>query len=293
MPTDDPLGPLPPYDLTDRQVVRAIEHERHVQARKDFSQHWLVNRDVLDQIIQAAELTRQTTVLELGAGMGVLTAELARRAGHVVAVEIERGVVAILHKTVKRYDNVEIIAQDLLQFDPAAHFGDAPYSIVANLPYAVTSMAIRTFLEMAHPPTSMVLLVQFEVAERICAKPGDMSLLALSTQWYSTPRIIARVPARSFMPPPEVDSAIIRLDLHPPPVTGEVRDRLFAIARVAFSQRRKQLHNVLPAGLHLSAAQVQAWLAAAEIAPDRRPQTLSIPEWVKLAEIDPFKLPVH
>ncbi len=286
----DALGPPPPYDLTNPREVRSVERMYHLHARKSFSQHWLVDRDALDAIVAATAPTRATNILEVGAGLGVLTAELARRAGRVVAVEIERDVMPALHDMTAPYTNVEIVNADLLNVDPAQIFDTAPYTFVANLPYAITAAALRHFLEAAHQPERLVVLIQKEVADRLVAKPGDMSLLGLSVQFYATPRVVARVPATSFMPPPQVDSAVVALDVHPVGVTNMVRDRLFAIARAAFAQRRKQLHNVLPAALHLSAAQVQEWLASADIAADRRPQTLSVDEWIRLAETDPRRM---
>ena len=285
---NDALGPLPPYDLTNPRDVHSVERMFHLRARKSFSQHWLTDRAALDAIVTAARLTRASTVLEVGAGMGVLTAELGRRAGRVVAIEIERDVMPVLREMTSAYPQVEIVNADLLDIEPAQFFKDTPYTLVANLPYAITAAALRHFLEAAaHPPAHMVILIQKEVAERLIAKPGDLSLLGLSVQFYSTPEIVMRVPAASFMPPPRVDSAIVALVVHPAPVPVVIRDRLFKIARVAFSQRRKQLHNVLPGALHLSAEQVQAWLAGVGIAPDRRPQTLSLAEWIQLAESDP------
>ncbi len=281
------LGPPSRLDLTDPRVVRDLMKRHNIEAQKSFSQHWLADRDVLDAIVQAAELTRADTVLEVGAGMGVLTVELGRRAGRVVAVEIEREVMRALREVTKPYPTIEIYNTDLLKINPTEYFGETPYKLVANLPYAITALTLRHFLEAAHPPTRIVILIQREVAERILAQPGEMSLLALSVQFYSTPRLITRVPARSFVPPPQVDSAVIELASHPPPLTGEARARLFAIAKLAFAQRRKQLHNVLPQALHMSAAQVGAWLAAAGITPDRRAQTLSVAEWVRLTELDP------
>ena len=283
----DALGPLPPYDLTNPRDVRSVERMFHLRARKSFSQHWLVDQDALAAIVSAATLTRTTTVLEVGAGMGVLTAELARRAGRVVAVELERDVIPVLQEMTAAYPNAEIVNADLLDVDPAQLFGTTPYTFVANLPYAITAAALRHFLEAAHPPARLVVLIQKEVADRLVAKPGDMSLLGLSVQFYTTPQLIMKVPAASFMPPPQVDSAIVALDFHAPTVPTVVRDRLFQIAKGAFAQRRKQVHNTLPGALHLSAEQVHAWLAAVGIAPDRRPQMLSVAEWIRLAETDP------
>ena len=285
--SNETLGPLPPYDLTNPRDVRSVERMFHLHARMSFSQHWLVDRDALDAIAAAAQLTRATSVLEVGAGMGVLTAELGRRAGRVVAVEIERDVLPVLREMTAAYPQVEVVNGDLLDIEPAQFFDATPYTLVANLPYAITAAALRHFLEAAHPPARMVILIQKEVAERLVAKPGDLSLIGLSVQFYSTPTIVRKVSAASFLPPPKVDSAIVVLDVHPSGVPSAVRDRLFQIARVAFSQRRKQLHNVLPGALHLSAEQVATWLAGVGISPDRRAQTLSLAEWVQLAESDP------
>jgi 16S rRNA (adenine1518-N6/adenine1519-N6)-dimethyltransferase len=283
----DAIGPPARLDLTDPRVLRDLMKRHNIEAQKAFSQHWLADRDVLEAIVDAAEITRADTVLEVGAGMGVLTVELGRRAGRVVAVELERDVIRALREVTKPYPNIEIYETDLLKIDPTAYFGATPYKLVANLPYAITALTLRHFLEAAHPPERIVILIQREVAERILASPGEMSLLALSVQFYATPRFVASVPARSFVPPPKVDSAVIALDRHLPPLVGEARTRLFAIAKLAFAQRRKQLHNVLPRALHMSAAQVGAWLDAAAITPDRRPQTLSVAEWVRLTELDP------
>ena len=283
----DALGPLPPYDLTDKREVRRVERMYDLHARKSFSQHWLVDRAALDAIVTAAEITRASTILEVGAGLGVLTAELGRRAGRVVAVEIERDVMPVLKTMTKDYPQVEIINSDLLKIDPATVFGDTPYTIAANLPYAITAKALRHFLEATHKPQRLVVLVQKEVAERITAKPGELSMLAISVQFYGTPRIIAAVPASSFFPPPKVDSAIIVIDVVPQELDPAVRDRLFALAKATFAQRRKQLHNTMPGALHLSTTQVHDWLAAVNISPERRPQTLSMAEWIALAETDP------
>jgi 16S rRNA (adenine1518-N6/adenine1519-N6)-dimethyltransferase len=195
----------------------------------------------------------------------------------------------VLRKMTKIYPQVEILNADLLTVNPDQVFGDAPYKLVANLPYAITAMTMRRFLDEVRPPERVVVLVQKEVAERITAQPGDMSLLALNVQMTMTPRIVARVPAQSFMPPPKVDSAIVAMEAHPPLATGETLARVFVLAKLAFAQKRKQLHNILPMALHLSTAQVTEWLAAAGIAVDRRPQTLSVADWVRLADTMPGK----
>ena len=286
-------GPEPPYDLTDARVVRRVEQVYHLHARKSFSQHWLTDCDALKQIVDASCLTPTTTVLEVGAGMGVLTAKLARRAGRVIAVEIERDVWPVLRDMTGGYPHVELLNTDLMRIDPARLFAGTPYTFVANLPYAITSHALRYYLESSQQPERMVVLIQYEVAERLVAQPGDMSLLSLSVQMYSTPRIVAHVPAHSFSPPPEVDSAIVVLEMHPPLADVAVRERMFKIAKQAFSQRRKQLHNILPGALHIAPERVQDWLASVDIAPDRRPQTLSLDEWIRLTENDPRPWKAH
>jgi 16S rRNA (adenine1518-N6/adenine1519-N6)-dimethyltransferase len=156
------------------------------------------------------------------------------------------------------------------------------YKVVANLPYYITSAVLRHLLEAVQPPALAVVMVQWEVAQRICAQPGDLSLLAVSVQFYAQPRIVQRVPAAAFSPRPQVDSAILQLRVRPQPAVDAAPDRFFTIVRAGFSQKRKQMHNSLAAGLDMDKAAVQAWLAAAEIDPTRRAETLSLAEWGEL-----------
>jgi len=159
------------------------------------------------------------------------------------------------------------------------------YQVVANLPYYITSQAIRQLLEAPVPPYRMVLMVQREVAERIIAEPGDMSLLALSVQLYGEPRLVQRVPATAFYPRPSVGSAVLRVDLHEQPLAdAAARERVFRLARAAFGQRRKQIHNSLAANLGLTKDVIRGHLCASGIDPHRRPQSLAIDEWLRLAE---------
>jgi 16S rRNA (adenine1518-N6/adenine1519-N6)-dimethyltransferase len=161
----------------------------------------------------------------------------------------------------------------------------SPYKVVANLPYYITSAALRHVLEARQRPTLAVVMVQKEVAERICAEPGEMSLLAVSVQFYAHPRLVHRVPAGAFFPPPKVDSAVLRLEVYPEPAAPNVPPkRFFQVARAGFGQKRKQLGNSLSAGLALPKAQVQAALQAAGIDPARRAETLSLEEWGRLCE---------
>src|SRR2546425_9778884 len=237
-----------------------------MRPNKAFGQNFLVDRSILLCIVEAAEIHPGDQVLELGAGTGVLTRELAKRARRVVAVELEHNMLSLLGETTRNYTNVELIERNLLYVDPADIFGSEPYKLVANLPYYITAPTFRHFLESANPPRLIVVMVQQEVAQRIVAEPGDLSLLAVSIQFYGRPRIIARVPASAFYPPPKVDSAILRIDLQAEaPLAAVEREKFFRVVQAGFSERRKQLHNSLTHGLHRKNEDIRAWLEAADI----------------------------
>jgi 16S rRNA (adenine1518-N6/adenine1519-N6)-dimethyltransferase len=270
-------------DLTNVRDLRNLLLTHNMRPNKAFGQNFLIDRAALMKIVEAAEITQDDDVLELGAGTGVLTRELARRARRVVAVEIERDMLALLGETTATYQNVELVERNLLFLQPTEVFGQTPYKLVANLPYYITAPTFRHFLEDENPPRLFVVMVQLEVAQRIVAEPGDLSLLGVSVQFYGQPKIIARVPAQSFYPAPKVDSAILRIDLHPQtPLTHEERDRFFRVVQAGFSARRKQLHNSLTQGLHHKNENIRAWLSEAAIDASRRAETLSIPEWIQL-----------
>jgi len=270
-------------DLTNIRELRNFLYAHHIRPNKAFGQNFLVDRDVLQHIVEAAEVHGGDQVLELGAGTGVLTRELAKRARRVVAVELEREMLSLLAKTTHNYTNVEIMERNLLYVDPREIFGSDSYKLVANLPYYIASPTFRHFLESTNPPCLFVVMVQYEVAQRIVATPGDLSLLGISIQFYGDPKIIAHVPARAFYPAPKVDSAILRIDLKDEvPLTPEQRDSFFRLVQAGFSERRKQLHNSLAHGLHRKNADVQPWLLAANIDPSRRAETLSIEDWLRL-----------
>ncbi len=275
-------------DLTDVQELRNLLYAHNMRPNKSFGQNFLVDRSVLMRIVEAAEITESDSILEVGAGTGVLTRELAQRARRVVAVELERDMLALLEKTTQRYANVELLARNLLFLNPVDVFGDTPYKLVANLPYYITAPTFRHFLESENPPQCIVVMVQQEVAERIVATPGDMSLLAISVQFYGRPRIIEQVPARAFYPAPRVDSAILRIDVNPQnsptPLTIEERDRFFRVVQAGFSEKRKQVHNSLSRGMHRKDEDIRACLATANIDPSRRAETLSIEEWLRVWE---------
>lgn len=270
-------------DLTNIGELRNLLYAHNMRPNKAFGQNFLVDRNVLSQVVEAAEIVPTDSILEVGAGTGVLTRELAQRAQCVVAVEIERDMLTLLEKTTASYPNVELVARDLLLLNPAELFEQDPYKLVANLPYYITAPTFRHFLESANPPTLLVVMVQWEVAQRMTAEPGDLSMLGLSVQFYGRPRIVARVPANAFYPAPKVDSAILRVDVQPYTTLSQAeRDSFFRLVQAGFAARRKQLHNSLTHGLHYKNEIIREWLAAASIDASRRAETLSLDEWLHL-----------
>ncbi len=257
-----------------------------LQPKKSLGQNFLVDPSGLDKVMQAAGLSPEDTVLEIGAGLGSLTVLLAQTVRRVIAVEIDRGLIAPLTEAVSEYDNVQIVEGDILKIPPEElNLGEA-YLVVANIPYYISSAIIRRLLETQNRPARIVLTVQQEVAERICAKDGKFSLLALSVQVFGVPRIQARIAAGCFYPAPDVDSAVLSITLYPQPlITTEELDAFFRLARAGFSQKRKTLRNTLSAGLGLPAVQTENLLAAAGIDPRRRAETLSIAEWGRLTDV--------
>ena len=259
-----------------------------------MGQHFLVDEEMLGLITSAAELTPSDVVLEIGPGLGVLTRELAREAGWVIAIELDSKLAVILEQTLASFDNVTIINGDILQIEPSALLQEQKakspsaiespfsYKVVANLPYYITSPVLRHFLEASVKPQIMVVMVQKEVAEAIVARPGKMSLLAVSVQFYGEPRIISYVPAHCFYPAPEVDSAILRVDLYPQPAVAVDAKSFFELVRAGFTASRKQIVNSLAQGLGLPKAEILSLLNKADIASQRRAETLTLDEWAQL-----------
>jgi 16S rRNA (adenine1518-N6/adenine1519-N6)-dimethyltransferase len=270
--------------------VRRLLREFDIQPKKSLGQNFLVDQRALERIVEAAELGPEDIVLEIGPGLGALTRLLAAEAGRVVAVELDQRLVEALKQTATAkadLPNVEIIHGDILELNPAdllEQQGDNfQYKVVANLPYYITSAIIRHLLTAEVRPKLMVVTVQLEVARRITAEPGEMSLLAVGVQFYGRPRIVARIKAGAFYPSPQVDSAVIRIDLDDHPVVEvDDADSFFEVVRAGFAQRRKQLRNALAAGLALPASEVAQVLNRAGVNPRRRAQTLSLEEWAKV-----------
>jgi 16S rRNA (adenine1518-N6/adenine1519-N6)-dimethyltransferase len=257
-------------------------------AKKALGQHWLYDLFSLQSMVDSAAVTGQDTVLEIGPGLGTLTALLVKASTQVVAVEYDKQLAASLHKRVKA-DNLVVISQDILRFD----FGDLPpdYKLVANIPYYLTSNLIRVLSETSNPPIIAALLVQKEVAERLSSGPGGMSLLSVSAQFYWEVSLGELVPAYLFTPPPKVDSRIVILKRRPNLLFQDIEPAsFFRMVKAGFSQRRKTLLNSLSSGLHTPKDEMEALLQKASIDPKLRAQNLSLDEWhtlYKALEVKP------
>jgi 16S rRNA (adenine1518-N6/adenine1519-N6)-dimethyltransferase len=271
------------------QTTKRLLASLDARAKKSLGQHFLIDSGVLHKVVEAAELSPQDTVIEVGPGLGVLTSELAKRAGRVIAVELDDNLALLLKQTLAWASNLTIVHEDVLNVTPSALLRKAAvplesgYKVVANLPYYITSAVLRHFLEGDTRPGVMVVMVQKEVARAITAAPGEMSLLSVAVQFYGDARIVSRVSAHSFFPVPKVDSAILKIRLHPSPfIETDRTGSFFELVRAAFCANRKQLINSLSQGLSLPKEDVRPLLETAGIDPMRRAETLAIPEWVKL-----------
>jgi 16S rRNA (adenine1518-N6/adenine1519-N6)-dimethyltransferase len=270
--------PIPP--LNSIELLKQYD----LRADKRLGQNFLQDSHQLKKIVQAAEIHPTDTVLEIGPGLGSLTRYLAAAAQNVIAVELDDRLFPPLEAVIAPYKNIQLIHGDILDIEPNEIIGQDDYLVVANIPYYITSAVIRHLLESKPKPRRMVLTIQKEVAERICAGPGNMSLLALSVQVYGQPRIAARIPAGAFFPAPKVDSSVLVVDIFPTPVVPiALLDTFFLLIKAGFSQKRKKLRNSLSAGMRQSPVETEKLLHAANIDPQRRAETLSLEEWGKLS----------
>ncbi|MBN1200972.1 MAG: 16S rRNA (adenine(1518)-N(6)/adenine(1519)-N(6))-dimethyltransferase RsmA [Anaerolineae bacterium] len=265
--------------MNDRQL---LDHHA-ISPKKSLGQNFLHDPHTLEKIVASAALAPGATVLEIGPGTGNLTHLLAQRAARVIAVEVDDRLIPLLTERFADQAHVEIVHADILAVDIAALVERAPYSVVANLPYYITSAILRVLLEAPHKPERLVITVQREVAERLVATPGAMSLLAVSVQFYGQPQIVARLNAGVFWPRPDVESAVVRIDVYrTPPVAVPDEQLFFRVVRAGFGQKRKQLRNALSAGLHIDKERTADLLGSAGIDPQRRAETLSLEEWAAL-----------
>jgi 16S rRNA (adenine1518-N6/adenine1519-N6)-dimethyltransferase len=264
---------------------KAILRDLGVTPSRRMGQNFLVDRGVLAEIVEAGAVQPGETVIEVGPGLGILTAALAAAvgpAGRVVAVELDKRLAPYLLTVYATAPQVTIVQQDILRVSPSDLVGTKPYVIVANMPYQITSAAFRHFLEATHPPLRMTVLSQREVAQRIAAQPPEMSVLAVAVQFFAAPRIVSIVPPEAFVPRPEVHSAILTLTVGAPPLPRERWRGFFALVQAGFGAKRKQLHNSLTDRLRLPREMVNEFLDAAGIDGMRRAQTLALDEWLAL-----------
>ncbi len=252
---------------------------------KFLGQNFLENEEVVDKILSVADLSSQDTVLEVGPGQGAITEKLCPKVKQVIAIEKDKELVEYLQNKFKSTKNLKIIAGDILQ-QQYSIFNIKDYKIISNLPFYLTSRFLRIFLELENKPTMMVLIIQKEVAQRICDEAPQASLLSNSVQFYAKPEIIAFVSKKNFNPAPEVDTAIIKINvLQEPRIKVDDVNKFFKILKIGFSQKRKQLHNNFSSGLHISKEETKELLQKAGIDSERRAQTLSLEEWAKLYRI--------
>ena len=276
--------------LTDIGYIRELLARHGFQFSKALGQNFLVNPSVCPRMAEAAVSSPETGVLEIGAGIGVLTYELAQRADKVVCVEVDDRLPPILAETLAGCDNAHIVLSDIMEVDlppfMAEHFGNRPVAVCANLPYYITSPVIMRLLESRYPFTSITVMVQKEAAQRLCAEPGtrEAGAVTMAVRYYAHAEKLFDVSRGSFMPSPNVDSAVIRLTLHnQPSCTPAEEKRLFSLVRSAFGQRRKTLSNSLMAA-GLTKAEIPALLEAAGIAPTARAEQLTLEDFIRLAK---------
>lgn len=259
-----------------------------IEAKKSLGQHWLEDPKTLKSICDRSNLSQDDVVLEIGPGLGGLTRELVKRAKKVIAVELDERLAIELPNQVKA-KNLEIFQGDILNFNLVEL--PAGYKVVANIPYYLTSNLIRTLAESVNPPSEMALLVQKEVAERICAKPGDMSTLSVSVQLYYSCKLGLIVPAEMFRPPSKVDSQVVYLKLREKPLFDQLNaPEFFRIVKAGFSERRKKLRSSLAGGLKISREECDKLIKQTGIDPNKRPQELNLQEWHGLYKILQAKL---
>lgn len=257
--------------------IKRLFSLHHITPSRQQGQNFLIDKNVLNKIIKTADLKKDDVVLEVGAGLGVLTKELALRVKKVIAVEQDKKLFVVLKKELAGLKNIELINQDVFKID-FTKLKD--FKIVSNIPYNITSLFLRHFLSCGSQPSEMVLLIQKEVAKRIAAKPPQMSLLAVSVQYYSQPKIISLVKKNSFWPIPAVDSAILKIN-NIKKIKKEDKE-FFHLVKIGFANKRKQLQNNLASGFGISKQKAIDWLVKGGFNPKIRAQELSVNDWLAL-----------
>ncbi len=270
--------------MTPKDNIRKLLKKYKLKPNKRMGQNFLISQKALNKIIETADLSKKDIVLEIGPGLGILTQKLTKKTKKVIAVEKDKKIIEALKDIVKNYNNIKIIEGDILKMQKAGWWNNLKkYKVVANIPYYLTSPLIRSLLERENQPEEIILLVQKEVAKRICAKPPKMNLLALSVQFYSQPKIIGYVSKKSFWPQPKVDSAIIKIGQINKPKDIAI-EKFFQIAKIGFSGPRKQLVNNLSKGLKRKREEIDKILIECGLDAKIRPGNLSVFNWINLTK---------
>lgn len=262
---------------------REIMDAYNLNPKKSLGQNFMHDPNTIEKIITTAELMPDDIVVEIGPGTGELTARLAHYVRHVMAIEVDERLEPLLENRFAETPNVYFVFQDVLKTDILALVGNKDFVVVANVPYYITTAIIQHLLEQARRPKRIVMTMQYEVAERICAKPGDMTILSNSVQFYGKAQIVSKLNPAVFWPRPNIDSAILRIDTYEQPIVPVPDEKLFfRIVKAGFSQKRKQLRNSLSGGLQVKSKVAQAYLDSAGIDSQRRAETLTLEEWARL-----------
>lgn len=262
---------------------KALLDRYGILPKKSLGQNFMHDPKALEKIVASAALRADDAVVEVGAGTGALTDILADGARHVFAIEVDERLRPILEERFEDRATVYLVFEDILKTNVAALVGVDDYIVVANAPYYISSAILWRFLESSKPPRRIVLTMQYEVAERILGAPGAMNLLSIAVQFYGVARIVSKYGPAVFWPRPNIDSAIVRIDTHETqPVDVPSRELFFRVVKAGYSMKRKQLKNALSGGLRMKSAVIRDLLRRADIDPQRRAETLSLPEWARL-----------
>lgn len=271
-------------DLTNISEVKKILEKHGLKAKKSFSQNFLINKNVLERIVESAHIKEDETIVEIGCGLGVLTQELAKNMITVLVYEKDRQMIEIAKENLRDFKNIIFVEGDVLE-QPRLKM---PHKLVANIPYSITSLILKHFLmppEGSRRPESMTILIQKEVAEKICANPPKMNLLAILVQTFGKPKIIQTVPKSAFFPAPKVDSAILKIDTFTLPLIPQhLLDKFFEIVREVFTKKRKILSQTLAQILKVEKSEVEKILTKVGVKPSSRPENLSIKDWLSIIE---------
>lgn len=277
-------------NLSNISVIRDVLSRHGFSFSKGLGQNFLINPTVCPRMAEMGNAQPSWGMIEIGAGVGVLTAELAQRADKVVCIEIDSRLLPILDETLAEYDNIKIVNQDVLKVDLhkliAEEFPNMPVAVCANLPYYITSPIIMNLLESRLPISSLTVMVQKEAAQRICAMPGsrEVGAVSIAVRYYCEPKVLFQVSRGSFMPAPDVDSTVIRLDIRKQPAVDVKREEdFFRVVKAAFSQRRKTLSNTLSSGLSMNKTQIAELLECAGVASNLRAEQLSMQQFADIA----------